>query len=88
MFSYQVLENNTIEILAQSELGSMPVISQPTWPNGTPWASSEEAEAWGAVYVAGANDPTTEVIFGISPEEPTRLRPTDEADEAEEAPTE
>ena len=40
-FTYNLSENNTVKIYSESQ--TEPVIVQPNWPNGTPWASASEA---------------------------------------------
>jgi len=52
-----------------------PTIIQPHWPDGTAWASYEEAQGWGEATLASIADPTLRVIAGPSPEEPLQQIP-------------
>ena len=54
-FTYNLSENNTVKIYSESQ--TEPVIVQPNWPNGTPWASASEAESWAMLCVAAMEDP-------------------------------
>ena len=53
--SYNVDSNNVVKIYSDTQ--SEPVIVQPNWPNGTPWASVTEAETWAELCLAAMNDP-------------------------------
>jgi len=55
-FSYNVSENNEVNIFAEG--GDVPVIIQPNWPNGTAWASTQEAETWAQLCITAMEDPT------------------------------
>jgi hypothetical protein len=39
-----------------------PTLFQPDWPDGTPWASKEEAEKWAQDYIAYVEDPESKEI--------------------------
>lgn len=54
-FTYNLSEDNVVKIYSESQ--TEPVIIQPNWPNGTPWASASEAESWAALCVAAMEDP-------------------------------
>lgn len=45
----EILENNTVELFNDTQ--EAPFIRQPQWPNGTAWASAEEARGWAEMYV-------------------------------------
>ena len=36
--------------------GTITFLSQPCWPNGTPWADETEARNWAALALASMND--------------------------------
>lgn len=52
--SYVVDAGNVVKIYSDTQ--TEPVIVQPDWPNGTPWASSTEAETWAQLCIAAMND--------------------------------
>lgn len=51
----EILENNTVEIFNDAQ--EAPFIRQPQWPNGTAWASAEEARGWAEMYVESIEVP-------------------------------
>lgn len=50
------------------------ILYQPTWPDGTEWASISEAEAWVTQYLLSKTDMLAE-LAGPSPDKPTVPRP-------------
>jgi hypothetical protein len=54
-FTYSLSENNTVNIYTDGQPD--PVIIQPNWPNGTPWASPTEATSWAELCIAAMQDP-------------------------------
>jgi hypothetical protein len=59
----RVYDENDVEILYQ-----------PTWPDGSEWASLEEATAWVEQYLLSRTDSSSE-LAGPSPDKPTVARP-------------
>ncbi len=59
----RVFDDNEVEILYQ-----------PTWPDGTEWASVEIAETWVIQYLLSRSDITAE-LAGPGPDKPTVARP-------------
>lgn len=55
MFSYTLDSNNTVNIFSDTQ--SEPVIIQPNWPNGTAWASPQEAMSWAELCINAMVDP-------------------------------
>lgn len=55
MFTYEIDENNAVVGYAPGQ--TEPCLFQPDWPDTTPWASKEEAEAWAIQWVNHMNDP-------------------------------
>jgi hypothetical protein len=53
--TYTIENNNTVKIYSDTQQD--PVIVQPDWPNGTPWASYSEAETWAQLCIAAMSDP-------------------------------
>lgn len=51
-YRYEVDSNNAVRIYVNDS--QVPMLFQPTWPNQTPWASSEEASQWAELYIAAA----------------------------------
>lgn len=45
----EVLENNAVSIFKDDE--PVAIIHQPTWPDGTEWASAEESTIWAENFV-------------------------------------
>lgn len=73
MYTFEIDENNAVRIFMEGQ--EAPVIFQPDWPNGTPWASREEAETWAQLYIESFENPAVPFLPGFSPEEPARPRP-------------
>lgn len=74
----EILENNTVELFNDTQ--EAPFIRQPQWPNGTAWASAEEARSWAEMFVEAME---TDAPF--APSEPggeRRPKPTAEEIEA------
>jgi hypothetical protein len=75
-YRYEIDEANAVRIWDEdnpNENGA-PFIFQPDWPNGTPWQNGSEAEEWAALFVESLENPQSEFVPGISPEEPRSLR--------------
>jgi hypothetical protein len=72
-YTYEIDEDGAVNIFTEAQ--EEPVILQPTWPDGTAWASEEEASEWAQTYINSLTDPDYEFIVGISPEEPKRPKP-------------
>lgn len=62
-------------VIYSSEVAE-PVIYQPTWPDNTPW-SEGEAELWAEAQILAMTDETAP-LAGVTPSEPTRVRPVEE----------
>ena len=56
-FTYTV-DPNSFVVNIYTDNQTEPVIFQPDWPNGTPWASSAEAETWAQLCIASIESPT------------------------------
>lgn len=54
-----------------------PSLFQPDWPDGTPWASREEAQEWADLYVASLEDDDAPYAPN-TPGEPGAPKPTPE----------
>jgi hypothetical protein len=67
--------NSSLEVRIWYEDGEAPNIYQPTWPDGTPWASKKEAEAWAKQSILSIQDPTADYP-GVSPSQPVIPRAT------------
>ena len=52
-------------------------VRQPTWPDGTPWESEEQAIEWLTLFVESLNNPES-LLPGDNPSEPTKPRPAPE----------
>lgn len=46
---YEILENNTVHVFYDDSVE--PWLSQPTYPNGEPFADKEDAESWARLYI-------------------------------------
>jgi len=57
------------------ENATAPGLLQPTWPDGTPWATKAEATSWALAYIEAITDLNSEFLPGDSPVEPLKLRP-------------
>lgn len=57
-FNY-IIDNNTfaVKIYPNPYVNSTPLISQPYWPNGTPWGSYQEAESWALLCIQSIENP-------------------------------
>lgn len=82
-FQFHITENKELRIWDRENPNpkNAPVIFQPNWPDGTDWASKEEAEAWANVFIESIINSESEFIPGLSPDEPKRLRPKPEPKE-------
>lgn len=49
-----------------------PFVHQPTWPDGTPWESEEQAIEWATAFAAHREDPTQRT-GGPGPDRPLVL---------------
>lgn len=74
MYTFKIDKNNAVKIFVEGQ--DAPMIFQPTWPDGTSWASAEEASEWAQTYVSSLEDPDYEFIVGLSPDEPKLPKPT------------
>lgn len=59
MYRYEIDESNTIRIW-KSDIEEAPVIIQESWPDLTPWANKEEAEAWANQWILSIQDSSVE----------------------------
>jgi hypothetical protein len=64
-------ETSAISIFDENDVE---VLYQPTWPDGTAWASVAEAEAWVTQHLLSLDDITAD-LAGPSPDKPTVTRP-------------
>lgn len=82
---YEITQDNVVNVYndALIDNAGTPIISQPCWPDRTPW-SAEEAAAWGAQYVLAATNPSND-LPPTSPGGPTIKQKTPEELEAEAA---
>jgi len=62
-------------VLVYADGNDTAIISQPHWPDGTPWANATEAMAWGQAF-ANQLDDEDAPLAGQKPSQPTRPRPT------------
>lgn len=74
---------NKNEVLIWIGMTEEPNIVQPHWPDGTPWASDEDAKAWAEAYIESAENPESEFLPGNSPDQPLIPRPLPESLEGE-----
>jgi hypothetical protein len=88
-FRFEIDKKNAIRIWDDSNPNEndAPFFLQPTWPNGTEWASKGEAEEWALTFLESLENPESEFLAGDSPEEPKKVRPIIE-DSAAETPVE
>jgi hypothetical protein len=71
MNNYVVEVTDSLELLIWETAGSeFPVISQPHWPDRTPWNSATEAEEWANVYIESVTNPDYGYSPGSNPSEP------------------
>jgi len=73
-YTYELDENNAVSIFAEAQ--EAPVIFQPTWPDGSAWASSEDATEWAETFIKSMTDPEYEFVVGNGPDEPKKPKPT------------
>ena len=66
-------DGNTIRIFDGTS--EVPFILQPHWPDGTAWASKQEAENWATATIA-ANNPDEPMEAGPSPSQPLVAKKT------------
>jgi hypothetical protein len=72
--TYEIDELGAVVIFSSES--SAPVIYQPTWPDNTPFAEGE-ADLWAQAQILAMTDDTAP-LAGVSPSEPTRIRPIEE----------
>lgn len=77
---YSVKKDNLVVIWLDSE-DTPGNLEQPSWPDGTKWASKKEAEEWAKAWLAHNAD-ETKPMPGNSPDVPTIPTPTIEEAEA------
>jgi len=70
---FEIDKNNTVKIFINGQ--EAPIISQPEWPDMTPWADESEATAWAELFIQSIEDPETEFIPGYGPDQPSRPKP-------------
>jgi hypothetical protein len=66
-------DGNTIRIFDGTS--EVPFILQPHWPDGTPWATKQEAENWATATIA-SNNPDEPMDAGFSPSQPLVAKKT------------
>ena len=79
MAGYSIKKDNLVVIWLDSE-ETPGNLEQPTWPDGTKWASKAEAEAWAKAWLAHRDD-ETKPMPGNGPDQATI--PTLSAEEVE-----
>jgi hypothetical protein len=72
-YTYTIDEDDAVRIFMNGQ--DVPMILQPSWPDGTAWGDAEEAAEWAQTYISSLTDPDYEFIVGMSPEEPKRPKP-------------
>lgn len=74
---FEINKRNEIRIWDTSNPNEnqAPFLYQPTWPNGDRWSDRAEAEDWANVFIESLQNPESEYLPGMSPDEPKRLRP-------------
>lgn len=65
---------NTVKIWLDDIDALEPSVLQPTWPDGTKWASKEEAQSWAEALVEANQNPSSEFLPGDTPGQPLRPR--------------
>ena len=70
MHNYEITSNNEVLIFEPGNATGVPLIKQPHWPDGTPWASKLQAEVWAKTFVASRDEPDYEFEPGFTPSEP------------------
>lgn len=74
-FSYTT-DSVTFAVKIYTDNQTEPIIFQPDWPNGTPWASKQDAEIWAQLCIASIEDisaPYAPAGPGIAPEPKTSI---------------
>ncbi len=66
--------NTETKAISVYDSSDVEVLYQPTWPDGTEWASVSEAETWANQYLLSLEDKTAD-LAGPSPDKPTTPRP-------------
>jgi hypothetical protein len=79
MHTYDYIDGS---VVVYAEGNDAPLISQPFWPDGTPWKTEAQAMAWGQAF-ANQLDNEEAPLAGHTPSKPTRARPTAEEIEAD-----
>ena len=70
---YEIIYDAGILTISKNKEG--PFLLQPSWPDGTPWASEIEAKTWANVLIASIED-ITKPLPGDNPAQPTKPAPT------------
>lgn len=70
-FRYEIDKKNAVWIFVQGN--DVASVFQPDWPDGTPWASKAQAEAWAKAWILSMTDPTAP-FAGNTPSRPTEPR--------------
>ena len=73
-YTFEVNESLELYIYDKNQQPE-PLILQPTWPDGTPWGSPAEAQAWAEAYIESVTNPDCEYLPGSNPSEPTVAKP-------------
>lgn len=76
-YYYEIDSNNHLRVWDNdlSNPENAPFLFQPDWPDGTPWASRQEAQDWANAYLEALSNPESEFIQGNSPDAPVIPRP-------------
>lgn len=82
-FIYEINEKNEIRVWDTENPNekNAPFLLQPDWPDFTPWASREEAEAWVQLLIESLVNPESEFLPGRTPSVPKRPRPIPDPEE-------
>jgi hypothetical protein len=56
VFTYRIDSDNAVLIYSDAQPND-PIILQPNWPDGTPWASSQEASTWAESLITSMTNP-------------------------------
>lgn len=72
---YEVDESSSNAVKIYDGVNEAPFIFQPHWPDGTAWASKQEAETWAEATIAASN-PEEPMEAGFSPSEPLIAKKT------------
>ena len=68
---------NVVKIWLEETDKVTPDVYQPTWPDGSKWASLEQANTWAESLVEAYQDPNSPFIPGDTPGQPIKPRPED-----------